>query len=118
MMSAAYNTDHYDHMNDHHAYKADKGKLRAALVLQDFPLALRAISAVSTFGAEKYEAHSWAKVPDALPRYTDALIRHQLQHFAGETLDPESGLAHYAHFAWGVLATLEMMEREANKATT
>jgi hypothetical protein len=91
-------------------YKADKGKVRAALILQDFPLALNAIAEVSDFGAKKYEPHSWRKVEKCFDRYTDAMVRHQLQHFGGEMTDEESGLAHYAHFAWGVLATLQLLE--------
>lgn len=99
-------------------FKRDGGKQRAALIFQDFPLALKAITEVGDFGCNKYERHSWKKVPDAFSRYTDALNRHYLAYHSGEVLDKESGLAHYAHFAWGVLATLQLMEERFKEIET
>lgn len=98
---------------DYFGAKADKGKIRAALILQDFPKALQAIATVATFGANKYAAHSWQDVPDAHVRYEDAMTRHWLAYCAGEEFDPESGLPHFAHFAWGALAILELEMRNA-----
>ena len=89
-------------------FKHDSGKVRAALPIQDFPRALVAVAWVSTFGAEKYAAHSWKLVPRAGERYEDALHRHILAQASGEVNDPESGLPHAAHVAWNALALLEL----------
>lgn len=95
--------------NPHEAgAKLDAGKLRAGLVLGDFSRALTEVCAVGTFGANKYTPHGWLSVPDAQQRYTDAMMRHWLKDQAGETVDPDSGLSHKAHFAWNALAILEL----------
>jgi hypothetical protein len=91
--------------------KFDGGKPRVNLIITGMPKALLAVSEVATFGAEKYEAHSWKTVPEALDRYTDAMFRHLLQAKT-EDVDPESGLLHAAHAAWGALATLELLLNE------
>lgn len=88
--------------------KHDAGKPRAGLMVSDFAHALQAVAAVTTFGANKYAPRSWATVPDARERYTDALFRHQLAQAAGEVTDSESGLPHASHIAWNALALLEM----------
>lgn len=88
--------------------KHDAGKIRAGLVLADFPRALLAVGEVATFGAQKYAAHSWRTVPAAAERYRDAFFRHQLAAAAGERIDRESGLPHAAHIAWNALALLEL----------
>ena len=95
--------------NPHEAgAKLDAGKLRAGLVLGDFSRALTEVCAVGTFGANKYTPHGWLSVPDAQQRYTDAMMRHWLKDQAGETVDPDSGLSHKAHFAWNALVILEL----------
>lgn len=91
-------------MSDQH-FKADAGKLRPSLLLFGMPRALTAVTAVLTYGAQKYEAHSWKNVDMA--RYEDALIRHQLDRIRGEVNDPESGLSHLAHQACNNLFLLE-----------
>jgi hypothetical protein len=88
--------------------KHDAGKVRAGLLVKDFPRALTAVAWVGTFGVQKYAAHSWPTVPDAEIRYHDALHRHILAQACGETHDPESGLPHAAHIAWNSLALLEL----------
>lgn len=93
-------------------FKFDQGKLDAALPLQDFPRALKAIAAVGAYGNQKYEPHSWPKVEDAFVRYSHAMLRHYLDHMQGEKNDPETLLRHYAHFAWNALATLELLLRK------
>ena len=47
-------------------------------------------------------------MPEFERRYFDALMRHWLAIQAGETLDAESGLPHWAHFAWCALALAQM----------
>lgn len=87
-------------------FKADAGKLRVSLLFEGMPRALLAISAVLSYGAQKYEAHSWKNV--APQRYEDAKYRHILDEKAGfGDRDGESGLLHEAHAACNVLFTLE-----------
>ena len=98
--------------------KHDSGKVRAALPIQDFPRALVAVAWVSTFGAEKYAAHSWLNIPNASERYEDAFHRHILAQASGEVNDPESGLPHAAHVAWNALALLELQLRRKEEERT
>ena len=53
--------------------------------------ALQQVLAVAEYGARKYSPDNWLQVPDAVQRYTDAMLRHQQAHLRGEALDPESG---------------------------
>lgn len=74
--------------------KADGNKPRTEL----FPLSvLENVSAVLTFGAQKYEANNWKKVDPE--RYKGALLRHLAAIERGETIDPDSGLPHIDHVA-------------------
>ena len=92
--------------------KHDQGKPRVSLVVHGFARALLEVSAVATFGAEKYSTHGWVSVPNGCERYTDAMYRHLLAEAAGQQCDAESGLAHAAHAAWCALARLELMLRD------
>lgn len=87
--------------------KYDAGKLKAG-ILADFPLAMKAIAEVGTFGANKYARNSWQNVDNAIERYNDAMWRHGLT--PGN--DDESGLPHYYHQLWNMLAVVELKERE------
>ncbi len=99
--------------NPHEAgAKLDAGKLRADLVLGDFAHALEAVVEVGTFGANKYSPSGWLCLEDAEQRYADAAGRHWLKMKQGEEIDPDSGLPHLAHYAWNVLAGLELTMRE------
>ena len=99
--------------------KMDAGKNRLGLVFNGFSLALQAVGAVGTYGANKYTEEGWKAVPWAKERYTDALLRHLFKEFNGEALDQDSGLSHAAHLAWNALARLEFileeMEDDASK---
>lgn len=92
--------------------KHDKDKLKPRLVMQDMALALQAVSAVATFGANKYTEGGWLTVPHAQDRYMDALYRHLLADSTDSIHDRESGLLHLAHAAWNALAVLELELRE------
>lgn len=93
--------------------KLDAGKVRMGLVLGGFANALTEVAKVGTNGAAKYSDNGWKQVPNAEARYTDALLRHVFKHMRGEEIDPEWGLPHLAHAAWGCLAVLEkMLERQ------
>lgn len=95
-------------------FKADKGKLLAAIPFEDFPDALRELFGVCTFGAQKYSRSSWRKVKDKEIRYNDARARHFASSFR-EDLDEESGYHHLAHEAWNCLALLQL-KLEENKS--
>lgn len=80
-----------------------------------FPKAIAAVAAVSGFGASKYAWAGWRGVSDGFNRYSDAMVRHLLAESTGETVDPDSGLLHAAHAAWGALARLEILIEEREK---
>lgn len=92
--------------------KLDADKPLPALVLGDFANALAAVTAVGTFGAQKYTRSGWLTVPDGRQRYDEARMRHWLLRFRGEEYDKDSGLLHAAHEAWNGLAVLELLLRE------
>lgn len=95
------------------AIKYDGGKPCAFRgLVQYFPRACLAVSEISTFGAQKYAWSGWEGVEDGINRYSDALVRHLLKEGSGEVVDPDSGLLHAAHTAWGALARLELILRE------
>lgn len=50
------------------------------------------------YGADKYEDRDWEQGAD-WGKYYAALLRHLCAWWAGEELDPESGLPHLAHAA-------------------
>ena len=94
--------------------KLDAGKNRLGLVFSGFALALQAVGAVGTYGANKYTDEGWKAVPDANKRYTDAMLRHIFKEFSGEHLDQETGFLHAAHAAWNALARLEKIIEEGS----
>lgn len=95
------------------AIKYDAGKPAMWRGLIDyFPRACLAVGDISTFGAKKYAWAGWEKVDDGIARYSDAMVRHQFKEAMGEEIDPDSGLMHAAHAAWGALARLELILRE------
>lgn len=91
--------------------KLDAGKTRMGLVLGDFARALTEVAKVGTFGAQKYTDHGWLSVPDGVPRYTDAMLRHWAHEQYGDPHDAQTGLLHAAHLAWNALARVELMLR-------
>lgn len=91
--------------------KLDAGKNRLGLVLLGFARALEAVGAVGTYGAAKYTDDGWVRVTDGERRYTDAMLRHLIREGAGESVDPEAGIAHAAHTAWNALARLDLALR-------
>lgn len=88
--------------------KYDGGKLQYSLIP---PVALRALAEVLTFGAIKYAPNSWQEVQEGERRYTDALMRHLEAYRDGETLDPESGLAHLKHLICNAAFLLHFEEQ-------
>lgn len=100
----------------HPGAKLDAGKPMMSLVLMDMNLALERVAAVATYGANKYTKGGWLHVPDGQRRYTDAMFRHLLKE-PNELLDPETGIEHAAHAAWGALARLQLMLLERHGLT-
>lgn len=96
--------------------KFDQGKVRPSLVLSAMNRALTHVCDIGEYGCEKYEIHSWIKVPDARVRYEDALLRHYMAYTSGEERDPESGRLHLSHLAWNALAILDLYLRENEDA--
>lgn len=63
---------------------------------------------------KKYPMHNFLKGFDWSLSF-NALQRHALQFWAGEDLDPESGLPHMAHVAWHALALVAFLDRGIGK---
>lgn len=80
--------------------KNDAGKPRWDLIPYD---ALGSVVDVLTYGASKYGAWNWTRVPESRDRYFAAAMRHLVAWRSGEANDPESGLPHLAHAACCVL---------------
>lgn len=59
--------------------KFDGGKQRFSLLRFGCARAIAGVVAVLTFGARKYEAHSWRDVEDGIDRYWSAMERHMNQ---------------------------------------
>lgn len=85
--------------------KHDAGKARWGLL--PWPAVARVV-AVLGYGAANHGAESWRTLPDARRRYFEALMRHLLAWWGGETHDPESGEHHLAHAACNVLFLLAL----------
>lgn len=83
--------------------KFDDGKTRYDL-LPAYPLEMLAL--IYTFGARKYEDNNWRKGL-RWGRVFAAVMRHLWAFWQGEDLDPESGLPHLAHAAWGLFTLME-----------
>lgn len=86
--------------------KADSGKIKPRLLLEDMANAIEHVSAVLCYGAEKYEERGWKNVDPN--RYVDAMYRHRLNIAKGELKDEESGLLHLAHIACNTMFLLQL----------
>ena len=89
--------------------KLDAGKNRLGLVFTGFANALDEVGRVGTYGAQKYTADGWRRVPNGVERYTDAMYRHLLAEASGDVFDNGTELLHAAHTAWNALARLELL---------
>ena len=100
-----------NNMNQHQpGAKLDEGKNRLGLVFGGFANALLGVGKVGTYGSLKYTDNGWCEVPNAIERYTDALLRHQMAVLAGETIDSDSGLRHVDQVSWNALAIAELSD--------
>lgn len=94
-------------VNPGQAVKYDQGKPRMDLIP---PEALRGISEVLTFGADKYAARNWEQGSD-WGRFTAALLRHFTAWMGGEDYDQETGLNHLKHVLCNAAFLLTFQER-------
>lgn len=88
--------------------KYDEGKPHWSLLP---PEALEEVVKVYTFGAKKYAPNNWRKGM-AWSRTFSAIMRHCWSFWSGETLDPETGLHHLAHAAFGCLTLIEYTKKK------
>jgi len=77
--------------------KYDKGKLRYDLIPAD---AMDQLAKVYTIGSIKYDDDNWRKGM-RWGKIFAAIMRHLWAFWGGEELDPEDGIAHTIHAAWG-----------------
>lgn len=108
-------------MKSDQEFKADAGKEDPTLFDEGFPLARAFIQSTLDYGAIKYEAHSWRKVPDAFNRYAKAGARHRQKRLISQMrngvdgfldYDTESGLPHVAHELFNLMAQIELYLQE------
>lgn len=64
--------------------------------------ALQELGRVYAFGSQKYADYNMRRGYDFSLSF-DAMQRHLWAWWAGEEVDPESGLSHMAHVAWHAL---------------
>lgn len=86
--------------------KADSGKLQLSLVPTQI---IKDVAEVRMYGNKKYgDPDNWKTVD--VRRYIDALLRHTLEFVRNlDSVDPESGIAHYKHMACNMAFICEMM---------
>ncbi len=82
--------------------KFDEGKIRYDLI---DAYALEMLGKVYTYGTIKYDDNNWRK-GFKWCRIFGAIMRHAWAFWKGEDNDPESGLPHMAHCAWGCFTLL------------
>ena len=91
--------------------KDDQGKLRLELIP---PEAIRALGAVLTFGAQKYEDRNWEKGIE-WGRVYGAAMRHLWAWWGGKDLDAESGFSHLWHALTGIAFLVTYEHRAIGK---
>lgn len=86
--------------------KRDGGKLQLSLVPMQI---VKDVAEVRMFGNRKYgDPDNWKSVE--IRRYIDALLRHTLEFVRDlDSVDAESGIAHYKHMACNMAFICEMM---------
>ena len=92
--------------NNDQTAKADAGKLQLSLVPTQI---IKDIAEVRMYGNKKYkDSDNWKSVD--VRRYIDALLRHTLEFVRDlNSVDAESGIAHYKHMACNMAFICEMM---------
>ena len=88
--------------------KYDEEKARFDLLP---PGAMEAVAAVYTYGANKYEDRNMERGM-AWGRVYGAIHRHLNAFWNGEDKDPESGMLHVTHAAWGCLTLIDYLQNK------
>jgi len=88
----------------------EKGKKLAELGAID-PQSLMELAKVAGYGSEKYARLNYMKGYKWSLSF-DAMQRHLLLFWGGESFDPESGLHHLAHAAWHCMTLLSYDQRD------
>lgn len=82
--------------------KWDDGKDKPSLIPW---VGVEAAVKVAMYGLKKgYKKDSWKFVEGGRERYWEAFLRHTVKVCRGEHIDPESGLPHYWHSLWNLMA--------------
>ena len=58
-------------------------------------------------GAEKYGLRNWREDPIKASTYQGAMLRHLESYYAGELLDPDSGVSHLSHIIANCMVMLD-----------
>ena len=97
--------------------KDDKNKLPWHLLMKYFTNELTQLVQVLDFGARKYGEANYKTVPNYEDRYLSALYRHLNAAVADpNSLDPDTGISHYAHVAVNALFLLQRATEKAEFA--
>lgn len=95
--------------------KLDTEKPRMADFYPDISKAFEAFVDVAEYGAKKYGEgrvqRNWQNLPNAIPRFKNALMRHVHSYMSGEIIDVESGKSHLAHIIWNCAILLILGDR-------
>jgi hypothetical protein len=78
--------------------------------LLDFPEAIRELTEVAEYGANKYSKHNWKKGLK-VRSVASSLLRHLAAYIDGEDVDEESGLFHTGAIVWNAMVLAEMSKR-------
>lgn len=78
--------------------------------LLDFPEAIRELTEVAEYGANKYSKHNWKKGLK-VRSVASSLLRHLAAYIDGEDVDEESGLPHTGAVVWNAMVLAEMAKR-------
>ena len=98
-------------MSNSPGIKFDAGKMRYDLIPQ---VAIDQLTAILTFGAQKYEPNNWQNIKDGEERYFASLMRHLMAWRRGEKCDSDSRMNHLGH-AMCCIAFLLWFDDEQNE---
>ena len=87
--------------------KTAAGALKTPVVSVIPASAILQMAEVMRLGKHKYGPYNWRDYPVTYSTYVDAAMRHLMQYWDGETVDPESGQSHLAHAAAGLAVLMD-----------
>jgi ethanolamine utilization protein EutQ (cupin superfamily) len=91
------------------AHRFNSGKPDLVYLL-DFPEAIRELTEVAEYVANKYSKHNWKKGLK-VRSVASSLLRHLAAYIDGEDVDEESGLFHTGAIVWNAMVLAEMSKR-------